>query len=60
MMPAVQIGVTKERGTYLCTARALVFEGSILAYNHDKVQMYEEVMMNDDNLESNLLTSSLL
>ena len=26
----------------------------------DKVRMYEEVMMNDDNLESNLLTSSLL
>ena len=26
----------------------------------DKVRMYEEMMMNDDNLESNLLTSSLL
>ena len=26
----------------------------------DKVWMYEEIMMNDDNLESNLLTSSLL
>ena len=26
---------------------------------HDKV-LYEEIMMNDDNLESNLLTSSLL
>ena len=26
----------------------------------DKVQMYEEIMMNDDNLESNPLTSSLL
>ena len=27
----------------------------------DKVQMYdEEIMTNDDNLESNLLTSSLL
>ena len=27
----------------------------------DKVRMYEEeIMMNDDNLESNLLTSSLL
>ena len=26
----------------------------------DKVCMYEEIMMNDDNLESNLLTSSLL
>ena len=26
----------------------------------DKVQMYKEMMMNDDNLESNLLTSILL
>ena len=26
----------------------------------DEVQMYEEIMTNDDNLESNLLTSSLL
>ena len=26
----------------------------------DKVPMYEEIMTNDDNLESNLLTSSLL
>ena len=26
----------------------------------DKVRMYEEIMMNDDNLESNLLTSTLL
>ena len=26
----------------------------------DKVQMYEEIMMNNDNLESNLLTSGLL
>ena len=26
----------------------------------DKVGMYEEIMTNDDNLESNLLTSSLL
>ena len=27
---------------------------------YDKVWMYKEIMMNDDNLESNLLTSSLL
>ena len=27
---------------------------------HDKVWMYEEIMTNDDNLESTLLTSSLL
>ena len=33
MMLAVQFRVTNERGTYLCTARALVFEGSILTYN---------------------------
>ena len=26
----------------------------------DKVRMYEEIMTNDNNLESNLLTSSLL
>ena len=26
----------------------------------DKVQMYEEMMMNNDNLESNLLTSSFI
>ena len=26
----------------------------------DKVRMYKEIMTNDDNLESNLLTSSLL
>ena len=26
----------------------------------DKVWMYEEIMTNDDNLESNLLTPSLL
>ena len=33
MMPAVQFWVTEEWRAYLCTARALVFEGSILAYN---------------------------
>ena len=33
VMPAVQFHVTEERGTYLCTTRALMFEGSILAYN---------------------------
>ena len=32
MMPAAQFWVT-EGGTYLCTTRALVFEGSILIYN---------------------------
>ena len=33
MMLAAQFHVTSERGTYLCTVRALVFKGSILAYN---------------------------
>ena len=33
MMPTVQFHVTNKRGTYLCIARALVFEGSILTYN---------------------------
>ena len=33
MMPAAQFWVTDEGEAYLCTARALVFEGSILAYN---------------------------
>ena len=32
-MPATQFRVTDEVGTYLCAVRALVFEGSILAYN---------------------------
>ena len=33
VMPAAQFWVTEEGGTYLCTTRALVFKGSILAYN---------------------------
>ena len=33
VMPAVQFLVTEEGGTYLCIARALVVEGSILTYN---------------------------
>ena len=33
VMPAVQLRVTDEAGTYLCVAWALVFERSILAYN---------------------------
>ena len=33
VMLATQFRVTDEAGTYLCVARALVFEGSILAYN---------------------------
>ena len=35
-MPAAQFRVTHEVGTYLCIASALVFEGSILAYNPAK------------------------
>ena len=33
VMPATQFRVTEKRGTYLCTVRAMVFEGSILVYN---------------------------
>ena len=33
VMPATQFRVTDEAGTYLCASQALVFEGSILAYN---------------------------
>ena len=33
VMLATQFRVTDKAGTYLCVARALVFEGSILAYN---------------------------
>ena len=33
VMPVAQLRVTDEAGTYLCAARALVFEGSIQAYN---------------------------
>ena len=33
VMPTAQFHVTEERGTYLCTVRALVFKGGILAYN---------------------------
>ena len=36
VMPPAQFRVTDEVGTYLCVARALVFEGSILAYNPAK------------------------
>ena len=32
-MPVAQLRVIDEVGTYLCAAWALVFEGSILAYN---------------------------
>ena len=33
VMPAAQFHITEEGVAYLCTVRALVFEGSILAYN---------------------------
>ena len=33
MMPAAQLWVMEEGGAYLCIARALVFEGIVLAYN---------------------------
>ena len=35
-MPAAQLRVSDEVGTYLCMVRALVFKGSILAYNPTK------------------------
>ena len=33
VMPAAQLRVTDEAGTYLCVVWALVFKGSVLAYN---------------------------
>ena len=36
VMPATQFRVTDKAGTYLCMARTLVFEGSVLAYNPAK------------------------
>ena len=33
VMPAMKFRVTDEEGAYLCVARGLIFEGSILAYN---------------------------
>ena len=36
VMPVAQFRLTDKVGTYLCIARALVFEGSILAYNPAK------------------------
>ena len=36
MMLVAQFWVTDEGGAYLCIARALVFEGSVLAYNPAK------------------------
>ena len=35
-MPVTQFRVTDEAGTYICVVQALVFEGSILAYNPTK------------------------
>ena len=36
VMPVAQFRVTDEAGAYLCIARALLFEGSVLAYNPAK------------------------
>ena len=33
VMPATQFCVTEERGTYVCTMSALVYEGCIFMYN---------------------------
>ena len=37
-----------------------MFCNFIFSIRLDKVRMYKEIMTNDDNLEYNLLTSSLL
>ena len=41
MMPAAQFWVTDEGGAYLCIMRALVFEGSVLAYNPAKQSWFQ-------------------
>ena len=41
-------------------SRALEKSNLLVCLPVDKVWIYEEIMTNDDNLESNLLTSSLL
>ena len=33
VMPVMEFRVTDKEGAYLCMARALIYEGSILAYN---------------------------
>ena len=33
VLPVVQYWITEEEGAYVCSARALVFEGSVLVYN---------------------------
>ena len=33
VMPVMEFRVTDEEGAYLCMVRALIYEGSILAYN---------------------------
>ena len=33
VMPAMEFRVTDEEGAYLCVVQALIFEGSVLAYN---------------------------
>ena len=45
IMPATQFRVTDEAGTYLCVAWALVFEGSVLAYNptRDEVEWFPKM-----------------
>ena len=39
VMPVAQLRVTDEAGTYLCVARALVFKGSVLAYNPTRYEV---------------------
>ena len=50
VMPAMQFRVTDEEGTYLCAVRALVFEGSVLAYNpaRDKAEWVPTCSITND------------
>ena len=50
IMLATQLRVTDEEGTYLCVAWALVFDGSILAYNptRDKAEWVPAHGISDD------------
>ena len=57
VMPATQFRVTDEAGTYLCAARALVFEGSVLAYNptRDEVEWVPACGVTNDREEKSAM-----
>ena len=50
VMPVMEFRVTDEEGAYLCAAQALIFEGSILAYNptRDKAEGMPTHEVTDD------------